>query len=198
MNNKALYKISYGLYLASVKIGDKTNACVVNTVTQVANSPNRIVISLNKGTYTNEVLTQTKKLVVTSIAQDTGFDTFERFGFSCGKEKDKFEGQKVAYAEGIPYIPEIATAYLVCDVISMSDLGSHTLFICEVVDGDVVSDKEPMTYSYYQAHVKPKPQAAKAVGYRCTICNYVYEGEELPSDIICPICKHPAADFEKM
>ncbi|MFI3238500.1 MAG: flavin reductase [Lachnospiraceae bacterium] len=198
MDQKAMFKITYGLYLATVKVGDKVNGCIINTVAQVANSPTRVAISISKSNYTNEMVLEAGKLIVTALSTKANFETFKHFGFQSGRDVNKFEGMELPTVDGIPYLNYNSCAYLVCDVISSTDLGSHTLFIAEVVDGEVLSDEEPITYGYYQEHVKPKPQKPVSKGYRCTVCNYVYEGETLPEDFICPLCKHGAQDFEKI
>lgn len=199
MNPKAMYKLSYGLYLATTKLGDKVNGCIINTAVQVANSPTRVMISVNQANYTNDLLLEADTVVISAISTENTMATFQRFGFQSGRNVDKFDGLDLPTVDGIPYLRDGSCGYLVCKVLSRTDLGSHTLYITEVVDGDVLSDAPAMTYDYYQSNVKPKPQAAaQTTGYRCTVCNYVYEGADLPADFVCPLCKHGAEDFVKI
>ncbi len=199
MNTKAMYKLTYGLYLATVKVGEKANGCIINTVVQVANSPTRVSVSINNANYTCDMLKQSGKLVVSALSTQATMQTFTHFGFQSGRNVDKFAGLTFPEVDGIPYLPYACCGYLVCKVLNSTDLGSHTLFICEVVEGDVISDETPLSYAYYQEHIKPQPAPRpEKTGYRCTICNYVHEGDTLPADFICPICKHGAEDFVKI
>ncbi len=195
MDQKAMFKITYGLYLASVTLGEKMNGCIINTVAQVAETPNRLAISISKRNYTDELVKKAGKLVVSPLSTKATMDTFKHFGFQSGRDVDKFSNIDYKTVDGIPYIDTCTLGYLVCQVLDTLDLGTHTLFIVEVADGAVLSDDEPITYNYYQANVKPKPTTSAKKGYRCTICNYIYEGDTLPSDYVCPLCKHGAADF---
>ena len=208
LNTKAMYRLSYGLFVCTVKIGEKTNGCIINTAIQVASSPNRISVAVNKANYTHDILKETGLCNVTVISTGAGFELFKHFGFQSGRDIDKFgeNFDKANYRiaeNGIPYITKGTNAYFSLEVKESVDVGSHTLFICEPVMMEVLSDEPSCTYEYYQKNIKPKPQtvektAAGKTVWRCTICGYEWEGEELPDDFICPICKHPKADFEKI
>ena len=201
MDLNALNRISYGLYVLSVRLGDKDNGCIVNTVTQVTSSPTRIAVTVNKQNLTHDVLLHTGSFNVSVISESAKFALFKRFGFQSGRDADKFDGLSGARraANQIAYITEGICAYLSAKVISSVDLGTHTLFIAEVTECEVLSEDAPMTYAYYHANVKPKPEESPAAkGFRCKICGSIYEGEELPPDFICPWCKHGVEDFEKI
>ena len=198
MNPGAMYKISYGLYILTAKNEYKDNGCIINTVSQLTSSPNRIMIGVNKANYTNEMITETGVFNISVLTQQTPFSVFKRFGFASGRNTDKFDGfDCVKRSEnGLLYVTENTNAYLSCKVTDMYDYGSHTLFIAEVADGDVLSNEPAVTYQYYFDHIKPKANTEKKKGFVCKICGYVYEGETLPKDFVCPICKHGAEDFE--
>lgn len=202
MNNKALFKLSYGLYLLTAKEGDKINGCIINTVTQVTDTPTRVSIAVNKDTLTHEMLLRTGKCAVTALSVNTTFDLIKNFGFQSGKDTEKFTSYPYKLtAEGLPYLTGHACAYLVCHVTQTIDLDTHTLFIADVVDGDVLSEEDPLTYDFYHKNIKPAPKEASRPpikGWRCIICGYVYEGPDLPADFICPWCKHGVIDFEKI
>ncbi len=198
MDTKAMYKLGYGLYVLSAHEAGKDNACIVNTVIQVTTSPNRITVAVNKQNYTREMIDRTNKFNVSVLAESAPFSLFQRFGFQSGRDTDKFAGFHAGRSgNGLLYVPEHCTALLSCWVVDKMNLGSHTLFLADVADCAVLSDEHSVTYAYYQKHIKPAP-APKAKGWRCRICGYVYEGDELPADFICPICKHGAIDFEKI
>lgn len=167
---------------------------------QVTSSPNRISLAVNKENYTHDMILHTGKFSVSVISEQASFDLFRHFGFQSGKDKDKFEDfQNVQRKEnGLYVITEGTNAWLSAKVIQSIDLGSHTLFLAEVEDGEVISESPSATYAYYQNVIKPKTETTKKTGWRCRICGYIYEGEELPADFICPICKHGAEDFEKI
>lgn len=199
MDTKAMYKLGYGLYVLTAK-GEKDNGCIVNTVMQITTSPNRIIAAVNKSNYTHDIIRETGIFNVSMLTTKTPFSLFQRFGFQSGRDVDKFadfNGMKRA-ENGIYYITETTNAYLSAKVTEAIDCGSHTMFIAEVEDAEVLSQEESVTYDYYQKNIKPKPQETKKTGYRCRICGYIYEGEELPADFVCPICKHGAEDFEKI
>lgn len=202
MNNKALFKLSYGLYLLTAKEGDKINGCIINTVTQVTDTPTRVSIAVNKDTLTHDMLLRTGKCAVTALSVNTTFDLIKNFGFQSGKDTEKFTSYPYKLtAEGLPYLTGHACAYLVCHVTHTIDLDTHTLFIADVVDGDVLSEEDPLTYDFYHKNIKPAPKEASKPpikGWRCIICGYVYEGPDLPADFICPWCKHGVIDFEKI
>ena len=199
-NNKAIYDLTYGLFLIGTEAEGKRNGCIVNTVCQVASEPTRVSLSCINGNLTPELIKRSGYFTAAVLDESAPYKLFEDFGLRHGNETDKFEGYEVFKdGLGIPYIKDHACALLSCKVISAEDLGSHTLFIAEVVDMDKLSDRRPVTYSEYHSRIKPKKQAEtqrKIVGWRCTICGYVYDGPVLPQDYICPLCSHPASDFE--
>lgn len=199
MDKAAMYKLTYGLFVLTAKEGEKKNGCIINTAMQVTSSPNRIIIVVNKQNYTHDMIARTKEFNVSCLCEGADFEIFKHFGFQSGKNVDKMDGKSYPCAEnGIPYIPDAANAYISGKVISETDLGTHTMFLADVTDAKVLSDAESVTYSYYQKNIKPAPQQTKKKGWICKICGYVYEGEELPEDFVCPICKHPASDFEPL
>ncbi len=205
MNNKALFNIGYGLYVLTATEGDKDNGCIINTVMQVTNSPNRIGVAVNKGNYTHDMIKNTGVFNVSVLTEETPFGIFEHFGFQSGRDTDKFEGYGAAgrSGNGVLYIKAITNSYISGKVESMVDLGTHTLFIAEVTDCEVLSDVPAVTYSYYHTNIKPKAENKEIAKdgkkrYVCKVCGYVYEGDELPADYICPLCKHGADDFELM
>lgn len=201
MNNKAMYKLTYGLFVVTAKEGDKDNGCITNTAGQVTTTPNRISLTVNKENYTHDMIVNTGMFNVSMLSEEATFDTFRHFGFQSGRDVNKFESfTKAARSEnGLYYITEGTNGWLSAKVVDSMDLGTHTLFIADVTDGEVLSDTESATYSYYQSNIKPKPeQNAKKVGWQCKICGYIYEGEELPADFVCPLCKHGAIDFERL
>ena len=193
----ALFNIGYGLYVVTSNDGVKDNGLIVNTVTQVTDTPNRIAVTINKRNYSCGVIAKTGKLNVSTLSEDAPFKLFQRFGFQSGKDVNKLEGFKHAQraSNGLVFLNKYANAYLSCKVIDQMDLGTHILFICDVTECASLTSLETMTYAYYFKNVKPKPEAEKK-GYVCRICGWVYEGTELPEDIVCPLCKHGAADFE--
>lgn len=198
MDNAAMYKLTYGLFVLTAKDGEKDNGCIINTAMQVTTTPNRITIVVNKQNYTHDMIMKTKEFNVSCLSQDADFEVFKHFGFQSGRDVDKTEGKSYPRAEnGIIYLQEMTSAYISGKVISETDLGTHTMFLADVTDAKVLSDVEAVSYSYYHKNIKPAPQPAKSAGWVCKICGYVYEGEDLPADFICPLCKHPASDFEK-
>jgi len=206
MNTKAMYKLSYGLFVCTAKQGDKMNGCIINTAIQVASEPNRISIAINKANYTHDMVKATGACNISVISTSAGFDMFKHFGFQSGRDVDKFSKDYTTYQmaeNGIPYIIAGTNAYFSLKVEKEVDLGSHTLFICEPTFMTVLSDTPSCTYEYYQSNIKPKPQPVGETPkgetiWRCMICGYEYVGEELPDDFICPICKHGKDDFEKI
>ncbi len=205
MNKKAMYAISYGLFVVTARKGDSDNGCITNTVIQVTSEPNRISVAVNKSNHTCGMIMDSGCFTASVIAQNADFSLFRRFGFQSGKNVDKFDGyQAVRRAgNGTLIVTEGTNAYVSARVEKTIDLGSHMLFIAEVTDMDVISDVPSATYAYYQDQIKPKPEAVGKTAegktiWRCRICGYEYVGEELPEDFICPVCKHPASDFEKL
>ena len=200
MDSSALYKLSYGLFVVTAREGDKDNGCIVNTVTQVTSTPERITVAINKANYTNEMISRTGIFNVSILTEGTPFDTFKQFGFQSGRDTDKMVGVNVSRSEnGLIYLPDYSNACLSAKVVQTVDLGTHSLFIADLTDAIALSKDPSVTYAYYHANIKPKPEnAAKKKGWVCTICGYIYEGEELPADFTCPICKHPASDFKRL
>lgn len=195
----ALFKIGYGLYVLTVKDGEKENGCIVNTVSQLTSNPLRVAVTVNKDNYTHEFIKNTGKMNVNCLSTDAPFGIFEWFGFVSGRDKDKMDGMSVSRSEnGIAYLNFFINSFLSLEVESSVEFETHTMFICNVTESKVINNSESMTYAYYHANVKPKPQPKEKKGYVCKICGYVYEGEELPEDFVCPLCKHGAADFEKL
>ncbi len=196
----AMFKLSYGLFVLTAKDGDKDNGCIINTVTQITSAPLTITIAVNKSNYTHDMILKTKAFNVSVLSEDANFEVFKHFGFQSGKDTDKFSNMTITRSDnGITYIPFMTNAYMSAKVVDTVDFSTHTLFIAEITETKVLSDEKSMTYQYYFDNVKPKPQKEeKKKGYVCKICGYVYEGEELPEDFICPLCKHPASDFEKI
>ena len=195
----ALFKIGYGLYVVTCHDGKKDNGLIVNTVTQVTNTPNRIAVTINKENYSHHVIKQTGKMNINCLTVDAPFKVFEAFGFRSGRNVDKFaDCTPLRSDNGLVFLPRYINAFMSLDVEQYVDLGTHGMFICSVSEARVMSDAETMTYAYYHQNVKPKPQTEGKRGYVCKICGYVYEGETLPEDIVCPLCKHGAADFEEI
>lgn len=196
MDSKALYSLSYGLYLLSVKDENGDNACIINTAVQIGSDPCRISVSVIRENYTAEILQKTKEFTISTISEEADFALFQRFGMQSGREHNKFEGfEDVKRAEnGLFYLTKAANAFLSVRVDSVQDLGSHLLFIGTVTEGEVLSEAPSATYAFYHKNIKPK---SVAKGWKCRICGYVYQGEELPQDFLCPLCNHGAEDFEK-
>ncbi len=206
MNNKAMYKLSYGLFVLTTKADGKDNGCIINTAIQAASEPNQISICVNKANYTHDMILKSKEFNVSIISEKADFSLFKRFGFTSGRDTDKFDGFSASIkrgSNGIYYVTEGTNAYISVKVEKTEDLGSHTMFIGTITDMDVLSEDASATYAYYFENIKPKPEAVGTTPkgetiWRCKICGYEYVGEELPDDFICPICKHPASDFEKV
>jgi len=195
----ALFNIGYGLYVVTSSDGKKDNGLIVNTVTQVTNTPNRIAVTINKDNYSHHVIKQTGKMNINCLTVDAPFSVFEKFGFVSGRNVDKFEGCTPLRSDnGLVFLPRYINSFMSLRVEQYVDLDTHGMFICSVTEARVLSDRETMTYSYYHSNVKPKPKTEGKKGYVCTICGYVYEGSELPEDFICPLCKHGAIDFEEI
>ena len=198
MDNQAFFKLSYGLFVLTARQDGKDNGCIINTVMQVTDQPKRIQIAINKQNYTHDMIAATGEFNVSVLSQDAVFWVFQHYGFQSGRDVDKFENIPEARTEnGIRYVEGCTNAVLSGKVIQSIDCGTHTLFLAEVTDAKVLSDEPSMTYQYYFDHVKPKPQPAQSAKWVCKICGYVYEGDPLPPDFICPWCKHGAEDFEK-
>ena len=193
----ALFNIGYGLYVITSNDGQKDNGLIVNTVSQVTNTPNRIAVTINKQNYSYHVISQTGCMNVNCLDISAPFSVFQNFGFQSGRTADKFAGiDELRSDNGLRFLPRYINSFMSLKVESCVDLNTHGMFICSVTEARVISDKETMSYTYYQNNVKPQPETEGKKGYVCKVCGWVYEGEELPDDIVCPLCKHGAADFE--
>lgn len=200
MDNKAMYSLSYGLFVLTA-YEYKHNGCIINTAMQVTTTPNRISITVNKQNLTHDMIKSTGVFNISVLSESVPFDIFKSFGFVSGRNSDKFDGiDCVDYSEnGLIYLTKYANAYISGRVINTVDLGTHTMFIADVTDCAVLSDEKSVTYDYYHKNIKPKADnREKKNGYRCKICGYIHDGDELPDDFVCPICKHGAADFERI
>ena len=194
---KALFKIGYGLYVVTSNDGKKDNGIIVNSVTQVTDSPNRVAVCINKQNYSHHVIKQQGIMNVNCLSVDAPFSVFQRFGFQSGRNVNKFENFETLKSDnGLVFLPKYINAFMSLKVEQYLDLDTHGMFICSVTEARVLSDRETMTYNYYQDNVKPKPNTEGKKGFVCKVCGYVYEGDELPEDIVCPLCKHGAQDFE--
>lgn len=202
MDKKAMYKLTYGLFVLTSESDGKDSGCIINTAGQVTSEPNRISIAVNKANFTHDLVKTSGKFNLSILSEAASFDTFKYFGFQSGREVDKFADYTECKRSenGLYYITAGTNAYISATVEQTIDLGSHTLFIATVDDMEVLSDVPSASYAYYQSEIKPKPEkpAGGKTVWRCKICGYVYEGEELPEDYVCPLCKHPASDFEKV
>ncbi len=202
IQNEAMFKLSYGLFLLSANDNGKDNGCIINTVTQITDNPKRISVAVNKINYTHDMIVNSGTFNISVLTTDTPFEVFEQFGFKTGENTDKFAG--INYTEkssnGINYLNKYTNAVISAKVVDVYDYGTHTVFIAEITEAFILDDVPSVTYSYYFEHIKPKPNVQKNApkGYVCKICGYVHEGDELPDDFICPLCKHGKEDFEKM
>ena len=193
----ALFNIGYGLYVVTTNDGIRDNGLIVNTVSQVTNTPNRIAVTINKQNYSFHTIQKTGVLNVNCLDVSAPFSLFQRFGFQSGRTVDKFAGMEVLRSDnGLAFLPRYINSFMSLKVESYVDMDTHGMFICTVTEARVMSDAETMTYTYYQKNVKPKPETEGKHGFVCKVCGWIYEGDELPDDIICPLCKHGAADFE--
>ena len=204
MDRKVMYQLSYGLFVLTSAASGRESGCIINTAGQVTGEPNRISIAVNKSNFTHDLVTESGKFNLSILSESAGFDTFKHFGFQSGRETATFGGSEACRrsANGLYYITAGTNGFLSATVEQALDLGTHTLFIAGVDDMERLSDLPSATYAYYQSHIKPQPKKSDAptgkTVWRCRVCGYVYEGEELPEDFICPLCKHPASDFEKV
>lgn len=204
MNNEVMFKISYGLYVLTAKDGQQHNGCIINTLQQVTASPDRVSITVNKGNYTHDMIMKTGEFNVSVISEKATFDMFKHFGFQSGRDVNKFENYPMAISEnGLAYVIEGVNGYVSGKVIRTVDLETHTMFIADVTDGEILNDEASATYDYYHKNIKVMPQqnadeadCGKSI-WVCQICGYEYEGENLPEDFVCPWCKHGASDFKK-
>ncbi len=192
----ALFRIGYGLYVVTSNDGKKDNGLIVNTVIQLTDQPNRVAVNINKENYSHHVIKQTGVMNVNCLSVEAPFQVFENFGFQSGRQVDKFAGWETPRSEnGLVILPKYINAFMSLKVEQYVDLGTHGMFICSVTEARVINKKDTMTYTYYQENVKPKPQTEGKKGFVCTVCGYIYEGDVLPDDFICPLCKHGVADF---
>lgn len=200
MDMSVMFKIGYGLYVLTAKDDAKDNGCIINTVMQVTSNPLQVAIAVNKKNYTNEMIQKTKKFNLSILSEKADFEIYKHFGYQSGREVDKFASFTEAKRSpnGVLYITKGTNAYISAYVQQEVDLGTHLLFIAQLVTAESLSDDKSATYDYYQNFVKPKPENVAKKGWRCKICGYIYEGENLPADYICPICKHGAIDFERL
>lgn len=196
---ETLFKLSYGLFVLSARDGEKDNGCIINTVMQVTDTPLQIAVGINKDNYTYEMIKKTGTFNVSVLTEEVPFSVFENFGFKSGRTEDKFSSfeNKERSENGIFYLTKYTNAYISAKVVNTVDCGTHMMLIAEVTDAKTLSEAPSVTYDYYFKNIKPKPEAKKK-GYVCKICGYVYEGDPLPEDFICPLCKHPASDFEPL
>ncbi len=203
MNPKTMYNLTYGLFVLTSAFEGRDSGCIINTAGQVTSEPNRISIAVNKANFTQGLILKSKTFNISILSEAAGFDLFRRFGFQSGRTVDKFADFSDCRrsGNGLYYITAGTNGYISATVETSIDLGSHTLFLAAVTDMDVLSEIPSATYAYYQSSIKPKPAPSSGTGktiWRCKVCGYTYEGEQLPADFICPICKHPASDFEKV
>ena len=198
---ETLFKLTYGLFVLCARDGAKDSGCIINTAMQITDSPLQIAICVNKKNYTLEMIEKTQRFNLSILSKDVPFEIFERFGFKSGRDTDKFVNfsDKQRAANNVFYLTKYSNAFISGKVKEIIDCGTHKLIIAEVTQALTLSNEESVTYDYYFKNIKPKPQKQEdKKGYVCKICGYVYEGEPLPDDFICPICKHPASDFEKL
>ena len=214
MNKKAMDNLTYGLFVLTAKEGDKDNGCIINTAAQVTTEPNRITIAVNKSNYTHDMVMRTGEFNISILTENSKMATYKHWGFASGRDVNKMDGLEIDLgqpasdeiaiqyrrsANGIIFLTKETNAYISAKVVQTVDLGSHTLFIADVTDAEVLSDDNSVTYGYYQKNIKPAPEkTGDKKGFICTVCGYIYEGETLPKDFICPICKHPADDFRPL
>ena len=198
MDNAALFKLSYGLFVLTAQQDGKDNGCIINTAMQITDDPKRIAVAVNKANLTHDMLLNTGVFNLSVLAEDAVFWVFQHYGFQSGRDTDKFANiPEARTANGVRYVEGCTNAVISGKVINTVDCGTHTLFIADVTDAKILSEHPSMTYQYYFDHVKPRPEPAKKASWVCKICGYVYEGDPLPADFICPWCKHGAEDFEK-
>lgn len=197
MNNEVMHKISYGLFVLTAREGEKHNGCIINTLQQVTTAPNRVSIAVSKENYTHDMILRTGEFNASIISEKAEFDMFKHFGFQSGRDVDKFADYPMGVADnGVAYVMNGVNGYVSGKVISTVDLGSHTMFVADVVGGEVLCDDPSATYNFYHKNIKAAP-AEEAKGWVCKICGYVHEDPVLPEDFICPWCKHGAVDFER-
>lgn len=195
----AAFKLSYGLFVLTARDGEKDNGCIINTVQQVTDTPFKISVTVNKNNYTHDMIKKTGVFNVSVLTQSVPFSVFQHYGFKSGRDTDKIVGDSMPRSEnGVVYLSSFSNALISGRIVDEVDCGTHTLFIAEVTEAQTLSDEKSVTYQYYFDHIKPKPQPEKKKGYVCQVCGYVYEGDELPEDFICPVCKHGADAFKPL
>ncbi len=202
MNSNVMNRLSYGLFVVTAREDSRDNGCVSNTVIQVTTSPNRIVVSLNKNNLTHDMILRTGRFDVSVLSKNADFGIYQHWGMQSGHQVEKVP-DPIPFSfcrseNGLIYLPDGTSAFLSAQVVSSTDLGTHTLFLADVTDGAVLSEDESVTYLYYLQNIKPAPAGTRKKGFVCRVCGYIYEGDFLPSDFICPVCKHPAADFDPL
>ncbi|MGL4484365.1 MAG: flavin reductase [Anaerovoracaceae bacterium] len=211
MDNSVLFKISYGLYIITARDGEKDNGCVINTLMQITANPLKIQVVLNKDGLTHDMIKTTGKFTVNLLNTEAKFETFKHFGFQSGNAVNKFDATVIEEEDtrellesvnrtknGTHHLSKQVNSYITANVSETIDAGTHTIFIADVIEAEKINDVDSLTYDYYQKNIKPKPETSDKKGWRCKICGYIYEGNPLPEDFICPICKHGAVDFEKI
>lgn len=200
MDTKALFNIGYGLYVLTAENEGKDNGCIINTVMQVTSDPCQIAIAVNKRNFTTGMIQKTRKFNISILTESAKFDIFEHFGFHSGRDSDKFSDffDTKRSPNGVLYITQNTNSYMSAYVQQEIDLGTHIMFIAQLVAAECFNDEPTATYTYYQKNIKPKPQNTNKKGWRCKICGFIYEEDILPADYICPVCKHGAIDFERI
>lgn len=199
MDKKAMFHLTYGLFVLTAKDGDKDNGCIVNTIMQVTDTPTQIIVAVNKNNYTHDMIANTGVFNVCVLTEKAQFDTYEQWGYQSGANVDKTKGIVYKRAKNdVIYLDKETNAYISGKVLEQMDLQTHTLFLAEVTEAVVLSNDKSVTYQFYQDNIKPKPTSDKKSGFICEVCGYVYEGDTLPEDYICPICKHPSSDFRPL
>ena len=195
----AAFKLSYGLFVLTARDGEKDNGCIVNTVFQVTDSPFKISVTVNKNNYTHDMIKKTGVFNVSVLTESVPFSVFQHYGFKSGRDTEKINSSTMPRSEnGVVYLSAFTNAFMSAKVVEETDCGTHTMFIAEVTEAQTLSDERSVTYQYYFDNIKPKPQPQKKKGFVCQICGYVYEGDELPEDFVCPICKHSADAFKPL
>ncbi len=198
MNINALFKISYGLYVLIAEENGFDNGCIINTFSQVTNTPNRVAVVVNKTNKTADMIRKTGIFNVSIISESANFDLFKNFGFQSGNEVNKFVEFKdtARSSNGLLYLTKYSNAYISCKVCNTVDMDTHYMFVADLEDAEILNDEKSVTYDDYHTKIKPQPDNNKVKGYRCKICGYIYEGDTLPDNFICPLCKHGPDDFE--
>lgn len=195
----AAFKLSYGLFVLTARDGEKDNGCIVNTVFQVTDNPFKISVTVNKNNYTHDMIKKTGVFNVSVLTESVPFSVFQHYGFKSGRDTEKINSSTMPRSEnGVVYLSAFTNAFMSAKVVEETDCGTHTMFIAEVTEAQTLSDERSVTYQYYFDNIKPKPQPQKKKGFVCQICGYVYEGDELPEDFVCPICKHGADAFKPL